>query len=73
MTRPDVLLAPLMDPADDYTFMEVCVKDRDGNPANEKFFVGVLPAEGQAVEIVFVGMSSVNPGGMRFQLRTKET
>lgn len=52
-----------------YTFMEVLVKDRDGNPQNEKFFVGDLPSAGNTVEMVFVGTTET--GAMKFQLRTK--
>lgn len=52
-----------------YTFMQVGVFDKDKNPINEKFFIGPLPIEGQAVEMVFVGMEG---NYMKFQLRTKQ-
>lgn len=53
-----------------YTFMEVGVKDASGNPADEEFFLGPLPTEGQAVEMVYVGRD-VESGNMRFQLRVR--
>lgn len=51
-----------------YTFMQVHVKNK-GETDNQKFFVGPLPREGEAVEMVYVG--SEPDGAMNFQLRTK--
>lgn len=51
-----------------FTFMEVHVIN-EGKTDNEKFFLGPLPKEGEAVEMVYVGNTS--EGGMRLQLRTK--
>jgi hypothetical protein len=53
----------------EYTYMEVHVL-AGGQTANEKFFLGRLPHEGEAVEMVYVG--SKPDGTMRFQLRTRE-
>ena len=52
----------------DWIFMDIHAFDHD-KTANEKFFVGPLPAIGDAVEMVYIGDDST--GGMRFQLRTK--
>lgn len=49
-----------------YTFMKVGALDEHGKPAPEKFFLGRLPLEGEAVEMVYVGMEG---NDMRFQLR----
>lgn len=51
-----------------YTFMEVAVVEH-GKPANEKFFIGRLPVEGEAVEMVYTGSED---GRMKFQLRVRE-
>lgn len=51
-----------------FTFMEVHLIN-EGKTDNERFFLGPLPKEGEAVEMVYVG--STPEGGMRLQLRTK--
>jgi hypothetical protein len=53
-----------------YHFMEILVKTIDGKTDNGKFFVGPLPAKGDAVEMVFVDSDPLT-GAMYFQLRKK--
>lgn len=54
-----------------YTFMEVGVKNENGERNDEKFFVGRLPREGETVEMVYVGRNATS-GDLRFQLRVVE-
>src|SRR5262249_27775372 len=53
-----------------YRFMSVLVQDENGKPVNEKFFLGRLPKQGEAVEMVFMGTNA--EGAMIFQLRVKK-
>jgi hypothetical protein len=55
--------------ATEYTYAEIHVIEY-GKTANEKFFIGRLPVEGEAVEMVYIG--SRKDGSMRFQLRVRE-
>lgn len=55
-------------PPTEFTFMILHAVNQ-GRTENEKFFLGPLPAVGQAVEMVYVGDDGV--GGMRMQLRAK--
>lgn len=54
-----------------YTFMQVGVLGLDGNRDDEKFFVGRLPKEGEAVEMVYVGRDPDNDN-LNFQLRVRQ-
>lgn len=56
-------------PPTEYIFMEIHAKNGNGTTNNEKFFLGRLPVEGEAVEMVFIGFNK--EGGMKFQLRVK--
>jgi hypothetical protein len=54
-----------------FTFMQVHVIN-EGKTENYRFFLGRLPHENEAVEMVYVGDDTDHPGEMRFQLRVKE-
>lgn len=54
-----------------YTFMTINVKLEDGSHAEDKYFLGPLPKEGDALELVFVGRDEKS-GGLRIQLRARE-
>jgi hypothetical protein len=62
-----VLIDNRPDESVEWIFMEVSATHH-GEPANEKFFLGRLPEEGEAVEMVYVGSKE---GRMRFQLRVR--
>jgi hypothetical protein len=66
-TLPNFVPPPSID---HYVFMEIGVPNADGTRDDGKFFLGRLPNEGEAVEMVYVGRNSFN-GNMRLQLRVK--